>query len=313
MFEHGNPIRSSELEARLEVAEANLRNATSRSNELLKRVRMVELALYASAQPRIINVAPGRTYLPLIPLSGVEQIGPCVVTLRSEQKPVLSLLSVPANNSGTGLQSETTGRQVPANSVWSVDTGVVSVGESILLEEGAVWARLSPDRESSFGVQMSPAILTHYNEVFIPVISGEISIAHSTSQGIRTLVTRLTKSTVLRFDKLQEITGDIQITSHSHVAHNAGYIHTLGGLVFRNSLWSPSGTARAQITATEDGTLSISDCKLDDINVMFTTKKNNTTQVSGAIPVNTGDIIDIDVVIPWNTSSSQISFIAQYV
>jgi hypothetical protein len=300
-YEHGDPIRSADLEKRYRAAEANLATALLRSAAVGERVRMVELALHA-ARPASAPVGTATSsggvdtvYLPLSPGPDAELVGPLVASRRSAS---VSAFSFTPESTDTGVDPR----------AWPSVGSVGGVGETVLLEEGAVWARLSPDAEAVFTARVEPAYLTYYNELVVPAIAGSVTVKLSRSTGSPRVFENVETSRIFRLPGDEEFTGVVTVESTSGSGFQGQYIHTLGGIQLRRSTWAKTGSATASLTAPGDGTLQISAVHLHPNGKAsdFTVWKNGEAQAPGTIGVLEGDVLDLDVEVPWDAPASHV-------
>ncbi|RMH18212.1 MAG: hypothetical protein D6698_07460 [Gammaproteobacteria bacterium] len=268
-LEHGKPIRSDELKARFDSVEEQAEVVVSKLERAYRNLTAVELALLAAAR----SATPTFSYqngklvysLPASPLNGSEMEGRYVISRRTERS-----LSIPYE-------------------VWPEGSGEVD-----LFVPGRIWARLSPNQEETFEARILPGYLTEYNEIYIPILSGQITLTTHDSTGSGKSFEALTESFMWRSDSFVSFNGHISITSRSNVGFQGLFIHTLGGITFNRSNWESTFDAQASVSLPE-GSYQINSVTARGKSLPFTVYKNNVVQDPQLIIVLQGDVLRFEV------------------
>lgn len=301
MYDHGSPIRSSEINNALKNADSNIRTGMNKIGESVERLQMLNLALRATPSSRPVTLLPGEELLPLQTNLGTEKIGDLCVTSRTESVPAMSLDSNPP-------------------SLWSVpETGVI--GEKHLFDEKAIWARLSNTPSDQYTVALQPAYNSDYNEVIIPAIAGQASVTLSSSKHEDVILSASNRTSVYRFANTKSFSGAATINITASSGLEGKYIHTLGGLFIRRSSWETTGYASVTWTAPEAGTYDLTNIKFwSGINNLTKTPRLSSDRISvyegqtgldpALVVADAGDSFTIRILMNWQDAASHIKLIA---
>lgn len=288
----GDPIRSKDFARERQMAKRQYEAAEEILTSVEKRTRQATLAMQAMshAPTERMEKSNNNTYtytLNLQPAGGSERIGHSIAPRRTEKTLAIH------EDDLTALENEG------------------------LLTPGYLWAKTSPNQTHTFEVRLHPARLVEYNELYIPHMTGTLSITLFSPQESR-VFRGLTEPRLFRSNETHLFNGRMLVQSEASSATPSGqFIHTLGGLSFFRSTWTSSGMSVANLSIPRDGFLEFKEARLlpsgETVTPEFVYQGNTLAEFSGSLsddgdPLYSSNVVQVQSEMTSPAQQIEITF-----
>lgn len=284
MFQHGQKVESRDLREKFVAQEGLTREALAELRVLESRVLATERALLAATR----NI-PADT-----PASGGKKARLNMATSVDAGSEML----------GSAIVTERTNVITPL-----VTEEEQFLGTAELLIPGAFWSVASDSAELEVTARISPAYLMTYNEIVVPFIGGTAQTVRLHHPDGYYSYGGTRETLVVRHQRPRNWNGKITVLSTASFRADGKYIHAGAAPWIYNSAWLSSATVRADREMSQAGTFTPYGVYAAPGNILLenpTFKKNGVAFTTSASVV-VGDVITVEVTLPWNVAASYLA------